>query len=233
MLSLHDTHSLLSFGLAAQMILHSLEHLRLDSKDHPFLTKSALAENLVILFIASLTFWTPNLWIWLGLFFYRLRHLLRFNGLFAGGSEVLIQYSFLAVISYYLPSGENLLKALTVLLGALVLLSYFAAGWNKLKSPAWRSGAAVASFLKVRAVSSFSVVEKLKPKQYQLISWILIFFELLSVGILFAPEMTMPYLIVASVFHFFNFMVFGLNRFFWAWIGAYPAVIYLAGQVPN
>jgi hypothetical protein len=233
MLSLQETHSLISIMLALQMMIQGFEHFRLDLKQHAFQTKSGLAENLVLIFIASLTFWTPNFWVWLGLFFYRLRHLLRFNGLFAGGSEVLIQYSFLAVISYYLPQGELLCRALLLLLGALVLLSYFSAGLNKLRSYSWRNGTAVVPFLKFRVVYNFYFLENLRPQTYKILSWIIIIFELMSFGVLIWPHMAAAYLGVAAVFHFGNFLVFGLNRFFWSWISAYPAAIYLAGQIPN
>ncbi|UUZ62889.1 hypothetical protein LP417_24100 [Polaromonas sp. P1-6] len=33
---------------------------------------------------------------------------------------------------------------------------------------------------------------------------------------------------VAAVFHFLVFWFFGLNRFFWAWISTFPAVLYCA-----
>jgi hypothetical protein len=55
----------------------------------------------------------------------------------------------------------------------------------------------------------------------------------MSFGVLIWPHMAAAYLGVAAVFHFGNFLVFGLNRFFWSWISAYPAAIYLAGQIPN
>jgi hypothetical protein len=32
--------------------------------------------------------------------------------------------------------------------------------------------------------------------------------------------------ILASIFHFLVFWYFGLNRFFWAWVTCFPAVIY-------
>ena len=34
---------------------------------------------------------------------------------------------------------------------------------------------------------------------------------------------------VAALFHFLVFLYFGLNRFFWAWLTTFPAVLYCAG----
>lgn len=233
MLSLEQAQQLLGFSVAVQMIIHSLEHFRLDIKDHALTTKSGLAENLVLLFIASLTFWTPNIWIWLGLFFYRLRHLLRFGGLFAGGSEVLVQYSFVAILLQQAAAPELWQRASVFLLGALVLFSYAAAGWNKLVSSSWRNGSALSSFFQVRLVSNFKFLNELSPLKYKALSYGIIFFELASLSILLWPEYSIWYLILAASFHGLNFWIFGLNRFFWAWVGAYPAVIYIAGQLMN
>ena len=33
---------------------------------------------------------------------------------------------------------------------------------------------------------------------------------------------------VAAVFHFLVFYFFGLNRFFWAWVATFPAILYAA-----
>jgi hypothetical protein len=33
---------------------------------------------------------------------------------------------------------------------------------------------------------------------------------------------------IATVFHFLVFWFFGLNRFFWAWLSTFPAILYCA-----
>ena len=38
---------------------------------------------------------------------------------------------------------------------------------------------------------------------------------------------------VAALFHFLVFWFLGLNRFFWAWISCFPAVIYCASLAPT
>ena len=38
-------------------------------------------------------------------------------------------------------------------------------------------------------------------------------------------------LAVAALFHFANACLFGLNRFFWIWIAAYPSILWLNERV--
>jgi hypothetical protein len=36
----------------------------------------------------------------------------------------------------------------------------------------------------------------------------------------------------ATLFHFLVFWFLGLNRFFWAWVSSFPAVLYCASMTP-
>ena len=58
-------------------------------------------------------------------------------------------------------------------------------------------------------------------------------FALLAVGWFvdrFDVRLAVVFCAVASVFHFLVFRFFGLNRFFWAWMTTYPAILWCAGQ---
>jgi len=33
------------------------------------------------------------------------------------------------------------------------------------------------------------------------------------------------------VFHLGNACIFGLNRFFWVWLAAYPSILWLQGRI--
>ena len=59
-----------------------------------------------------------------------------------------------------------------------------------------------------------------------MISWVFILWEGLF-GLVFL-DVRLAWLACASgvVFHFMVFRYFGLNRFFWAWLATYPALIY-------
>ena len=47
--------------------------------------------------------------------------------------------------------------------------------------------------------------------------------------------LTQPTLIVglgiAATFHFANACLFGLNRFFWIWLAAYPSLLWFQGRL--
>ena len=47
---------------------------------------------------------------------------------------------------------------------------------------------------------------------------------------LLSPLWAMALCTVAMGFHFMVFRFFGLNRFFWAWVATFPAIIWCAGQ---
>jgi hypothetical protein len=58
---------------------------------------------------------------------------------------------------------------------------------------------------------------------------------ILSFEILFPLSLTGPWLAWVFMFcglgfHVLVFQVYGLNRFFWAWLSAYPALYYLSLQ---
>jgi hypothetical protein len=38
-------------------------------------------------------------------------------------------------------------------------------------------------------------------------------------------------LTLAALFHFVNACLFGLNRFFWIWLAAYPSLLWLQQRV--
>jgi len=42
------------------------------------------------------------------------------------------------------------------------------------------------------------------------------------------PRLAAAFCAVAALFHFLVFWYFGLNRFFWAWLATFPAVLYCA-----
>ena len=118
-------------------------------------------------------------------------------------------------------------------LACQVLLSYAMSGWVKIRNPAWRNGRAL------REVFEFSIYpasERLRgwaarPRLLWVMSWAVMLFEfLLPITILNAAALGGA-LIVAALFHFANAWVFGLNRFLWSWLAAYPALWWFQARV--
>jgi hypothetical protein len=56
-------------------------------------------------------------------------------------------------------------------------------------------------------------------------------FEVLFPLALLHPLALYAGLVIAATFHLANAFLFGLNRFFWIWICAYPSLIWFQGRV--
>jgi hypothetical protein len=52
-------------------------------------------------------------------------------------------------------------------------------------------------------------------------------FELVFPLALLSPQALVIGLGLAVLFHFVNACLFGLNRFFWIWLAAYPSLLWL------
>ena len=70
-----------------------------------------------------------------------------------------------------------------------------------------------------------------KPQLLFVMSWAVMMFELAFPIALMAQETLMVALVIAAVFHLGNAFLFGLNRFFWVWLAAYPSIIWLQGRL--
>ena len=111
------------------------------------------------------------------------------------------------------------------------ITSYFVSGWVKLLHPSWRTGRALPQFLDtgihgpLRSDSAFR-----RPAVARIASWSFTVWEGLMPLALLDPRLAMALCAVAGGFHFLVFRFFGLNRFFWAWLATFPAIIYCAGR---
>ena len=172
-------------------------------------------------------------WACLGLSIMGIMMLHRFNGPYNGGSDrmSLIILSCLT-ITLFLPNPAWQEYAIGYLALQLTL-SYFISGWVKIVNPAWRSGQALNDVFRY---SAYPVSETLRgwakhPTVLRIMSWSVIVFELIFPFCLFSQISLIIGLIIAAVFHFTNACLFGLNRFFWIWIAAYPAIIWFQDRI--
>jgi hypothetical protein len=62
-------------------------------------------------------------------------------------------------------------------------------------------------------------------------SWAVISFELLFPLALLTHLTLIIGLAIAAIFHFANACLFGLNRFFWIWLAAYPSILWLQHRI--
>jgi hypothetical protein len=152
----------------------------------------------------------------------------RFRGPYNGGSDTMSLLLLVCLwLSHVVPTGfwqEVVLGYLSFQL----TLSYFQAGWVKLTNSEWRNGRALGD---VFAFSAYPVSENLRnlacsPRLMLIMSWLVILFELLFPVALVNQTLLFIALGIAAAFHLANAFLFGLNRFFWIWPGAYPVIIW-------
>lgn len=211
------TEILLAFAFLQQ----SAEHLCVPGERRLFLPRIALSLLLMAGFAGP--------WMCLALLIHALFILQRFDGPYNGGSDRmgLLILSCLC-LEHFMPS----LRAREAVFGYLalqVLLSYFIAGWVKLANPEWRTGRASRDVL---LFSAYPASESLRagadwPRFLRLASWAVMLFELLLPLALLSPQGLIIGLTLAALFHFVNACLFGLNRFFWFWMAAYPSLLWL------
>lgn len=157
----------------------------------------------------------------------------RFRGPYNGGSDTM---SILVLLCLWLSHIAPSRLWQEIALGYLALqltLSYFQAGWVKLVNPEWRSGKALGE---VFAFTAYPVSESLrafaeKPQKLFFASWFVIVGELLFPLALLNHNALVFALFFTAIFHLANAILFGLNRFFWSWLAAYPILIWLQERI--
>lgn len=157
----------------------------------------------------------------------------RCDGPYNGGSDRLaVLMLFCLLLANMLPQQRWRELALGYL-AAQLLLSYAMAGWVKIVNPDWRNGRALND---VFAFSAYPVSEKLRelaqrPRLLFYASWGVMLFELAFPLSLFDVRALYVALTIAALFHIANALLFGLNRFVWVWIAAYPSLLWLQGRI--
>lgn len=159
----------------------------------------------------------------------------RFRGTFNGGSDYMTVLVLTGLTLARAFRAYPLAATASYLYVAVQLVfSYFLAGLVKLRQPAWRHGTALASFTSDARFASprWARVLFRKPALGPLACWSVIAFECSFPLALLEPRATVVYAVFGAAFHLFNHLVFGLNRFLFAWSAAYPA-LFLASRLQH
>ncbi len=157
----------------------------------------------------------------------------RFDGPYNGGADRMGLLVLCCLCATYFAPTPLLKEASFGYLAAQLVLSYFMSGWVKVVNPAWRRGEALAE---VFAYSAYPVSESLRGwaehrRLLWAMGWAVMLFELAFPLTLFHPVSLAIALVVAALFHLANACLFGLNRFLWAWLAAYPALWWCQGRL--
>lgn len=216
--ALRLTDMLLGFALLQQ----SLEHLA-SGRDRRvlFVLRAVLSVMLILGVTPAL-----NTTALLGLGAAILR---RFDGPYNGGSDRMSLLTLMCACLAHLLPDPHWRQAALAYLAIQLVLSYVLSGWVKIINPDWRSGRALRD---VFLFSAYPVSENLRrldkwPRLLLAMSWSVMLFELLLPLALLARPALLAGLMIATVFHLANACLFGLNRFVWAWLAAYPSILWL------
>ncbi|MFT3931936.1 MAG: HTTM domain-containing protein [Spongiibacteraceae bacterium] len=172
-------------------------------------------------------------WVCLALLLVSMVMLIRFQGPYNGGSDRMGLLILLCLsLAQLLPSQKWREHALGYLALQLVL-SYFISGWVKVVNPDWRNGRALQD---VFLFSAYPASESLRawanhPRLILFMSWAVMIFELLFPFTILSSTTLAIGLIIAALFHLANACLFGLNRFFWVWLAAYPSIVWLQHRI--
>jgi hypothetical protein len=212
--------------LGAALVQQSLEHLAMPLADRLLFGARLLLAVLMIAGIGSaiaeaLLLLTSAI------------TLKRCDGPYNGGSDRLaILMLFCLLLATSVPQQRWRELAMGYL-AAQLTLSYAMAGWVKIVNPDWRNGRALND---VFAFSAYPVNENLRalalhPRRLFYASWGVMLFELAFPLSLFDARLLHVTLAIAALFHISNALLFGLNRFVWVWIAAYPSLLWLQGRI--
>ncbi len=154
--------------------------------------------------------------------------LYRFHGPYNGGSDRMSMLLLTCLLLSHLAPSRQWQEIAVGYLAVQLVMSYAISGWVKVRNPDWRNGRALQNIF---AVSAYPVSESLRSlaKQPALmlgLSWTMLLFEILFPLALLNATGLHAALAIAALFHLVNGCVFGLNRFLWIWIAAYPCLLW-------
>lgn len=169
----------------------------------------------------------------IALFLIALLLLFRWRGAFNGGSDFMTLVGLTGLlIAHGVGAWAGMAQGWRAGLWYVALqsvTSYFMSGWVKLLRPEWRSGQALPYFLDTGVYGPLPADSVWrKPWAARPCAWSFTVWEGCFPLALLDVRLAAVFCAVAAAFHFGVFWFFGLNRFFWAWLVTFPAVLYAA-----
>lgn len=157
----------------------------------------------------------------------------RFQGPYNGGCDRMSLLILICLCLAHLAPTTLLKEASLGYLAVQLVVSYAMSGWVKIRNADWRNGRALAD---VFEFSAYPVAENLRAYAHSAgvmrsMSWAVMIFELVFPLALMHHATLAVALIIAVTFHAANACLFGLNRFLWIWISAYPALWWWQARV--
>lgn len=162
--------------------------------------------------------------------------LIRWRGAFNGGSDFMtlavLTGLLIAQIAPIFAPPAMAWKAGLWYITIQSISSYFVSGSVKLFDRHWRNGDALAFFINGAIFGPLKSNSVFYRRWFALAaSWSFILWECSFPLALAGPAWAIIWCAIAALFHFLVFWHFGLNRFFWAWLTTFPAIIYCSSQL--
>ncbi len=218
--------------MAAAFVQQSAEHLRPAARGaERALFVPRLLLSLLLLVATALG--APPPVLLLALIANHLFILPFFNGPYNGGADRMSLLILLCLTAATLLPEARWREAAFAYLAMQLLLSYGVAGAVKIANPAWRDGRALRDVFLFSAYPAGENIRRLaeRPRLLWAAGWAVMLFELaFPLAILSRPALVVA-LALAALFHLANACLFGLNRFFWIWLCAYPSILWLQERV--
>ncbi|WP_128597446.1 hypothetical protein [Paraburkholderia kirstenboschensis] len=124
----------------------------------------------------------------------------------------------------------------TLLIAGQLTISYFFAGFAKLRSPEWRRGQALVGVMGTHSYGhSFGArISSGSAAFGTAFCWLVILGESMFPLVIFAPQTALLIVLAAFLlFHLANALFMGLNTFVWPFLAAYPSVIVLNNLITH
>ncbi|MEO7733357.1 MAG: hypothetical protein ABIY55_20515 [Kofleriaceae bacterium] len=160
---------------------------------------------------------------------------IRCRGSYNGGSDAMMIIVALAVALARTAPGLPLARAGLAYGAAQLVLSYFVSGVAKLQDRTWRSGRALPILVRLPhyGVPPGAAALLSRPAIARAAAWLMLGFECSAPIALVDPTVCAVWLAIGAGFHVVNAIVFGLDRFLWTWLAAYPALLYWVAQLSD
>jgi hypothetical protein len=156
---------------------------------------------------------------------------LSLDGPVNGGSDSMLFNLFGGLAAAAWPGApEQLREGALLYVAAQVTLSYVRAGLVKARQPTWWNGSALAQFARLPAYGVPSWVPN-EAGVLRAVGITVILAELAAPLAWTGPRAAVVVISAAIVFHTGAAIVFGLNRFLWAWSAALPSLWFAAMRI--
>lgn len=151
------------------------------------------------------------------------------------GSDSMFLIGLGAVLAAAIDVHDSRMRAAALFFFAgQVLLAYGAAGWDKLRAPAWRDGTLPTRALQ-HGAHRFEPLGDFfahRPAVARVFSWHVILLELLfPLCVVLPPSVFWLFAGAGVLFHGSVAFCMGLHGFFWSFVAAYPAIYFTTQSV--